>query len=117
MAACSDSLDKAPSAPNAYEACLKIANAAPAESGACVTQEYAAQTARLNLAYEELLVQSAPETQQQLQKDQRAWLKFRASNCRFFAVTGYDRKASINEEQCLLNVTASRAVELRQLIR
>lgn len=87
------------------------------EMNQCAKKAFEAADAKLNPAYQRLLAMLDAEEKAQLQEAQRAWLKYRDTNCEFVAdeykggsirpmILGY----------CLADVTKRRTTELRTQI-
>ncbi len=81
----------------------------------CIGAEIQRQDARLNKAYKALTASLTPERKKQLQEAQRAWIKFRDSNCGFYYDPDGGSMARVSANDCLMNMTASRAKELESL--
>lgn len=95
----------------AYGACIARARSNTVQLGMCEQTEMAAQDARLNKAYQQVMRQlaKAPSRQIALRNEQRSWLKERDYSCKV------DRQ-TLNSS-CLVSKTASRANELERMIR
>jgi uncharacterized protein YecT (DUF1311 family) len=100
-----------------FDACLDKAGGATPAMIDCISAELARQDTLLNEHYRKLMAFVSPQRRPALQEAQRAWIKFRDTNCDFY----YDRDggsaARIDAKECLLNMTADRAKELAQLAR
>jgi len=95
----------------AYRACLARARSNTVQLGMCEQTEMAAQDARLNKAYQQVMGQLAkdPQKQMALRSEQRSWLKARDYGCKVDSQT-------VNSS-CVVEKTASRADELEKMIR
>jgi len=96
---------------SAYKACLARARKNTVQLGMCEQTEMAAQDARLNKAYQQVMGQLAqdPPKQAALRNAQRSWLKERDYSCKVDHQTLND--------SCLVGKTAARADELERMIR
>ena len=81
----------------------------------CILAETVRQDARLNENYKNLLSKLAAERKSALIEAQRAWIKFRDTNCGFYADPEGGSAARMAANECILNATAQRATELRLL--
>ena len=95
----------------AYRGCLERAHRNTVQLGLCEQTEMAAQDARLNKAYQQVMHQLArdPARQMALRDRQRSWLKERDYTCKVDHETLND--------SCLVGKTAARANELERMIR
>jgi uncharacterized protein YecT (DUF1311 family) len=78
----------------------------------CIGSETKVQDARLNKAYKYVIATLSPSRKTELQEAQRAWIKFRDANCRFYLDPDGGTMASVNSADCLMSTTANRAKEL-----
>ena len=95
----------------AYGACLTRARSNTVQLAMCEQTEMAAQDARLNKAYQQVMSQLAkdPSRQTALRNEQRSWLKERDYGCKVDDQTV--------DSSCVVGKTASRANELERMIR
>jgi uncharacterized protein YecT (DUF1311 family) len=95
----------------AYGACLARARSNTVQLGMCEQTEMAAQDARLNKAYQQVMSQLAkdPPKQMALRSKQRSWLKERDYGCKVDHQTV--------DSSCVVGRTAARANELEKMIR
>jgi len=95
----------------AYAACLARARSNTVQLGMCEQTEMAAQDARLNKAYQQVMGQLAkdPPKRMALRSEQRSWLKARDYSCKVDQQT-------VNSS-CVVGKTAARANELEKMIR
>jgi uncharacterized protein YecT (DUF1311 family) len=98
-----------------YSTCLEQSNGVSAEMINCILAETVRQDARLNKNYKNLLSKLAAERKSALIEAQRAWIKFRDTNCGFYADPEGGSAARMAANECILNATAQRATELRLL--
>lgn len=78
----------------------------------CINDELERQDARLNKVYKEVMALLSPERQKALREAQRAWIKYRDTNCNFYYDPEGGSLARIKGNACFLEATASRANEL-----
>jgi uncharacterized protein YecT (DUF1311 family) len=57
----------------------------------------------------------SPERKKELLEAQRAWIRFRDTNCRFYDDPAAGTSARVSANECVLNATADRAKELKLL--
>ncbi|WP_157272192.1 lysozyme inhibitor LprI family protein [Azohydromonas aeria] len=95
-----------------FSACMDQSNGVTATMLACMSAETRRQDARLNQAYKAVMAQLSEARQKELRDAQRAWLKFREANCRFYADPEGGTIATVNASDCLMSATAARAREL-----
>jgi uncharacterized protein YecT (DUF1311 family) len=81
----------------------------------CITTEHKLQDARLNKAYKALSADLQPARKTQLLEAQRAWIKFRDTNCSFYADPDGGSMARVNANDCVMRATTERARELEAL--
>jgi uncharacterized protein YecT (DUF1311 family) len=95
----------------AYGACLARARRNTVQLAMCEQTEMAAQDARLNKAYQQVMGQLAKDPQRQaaLRGEQRSWLKARDYGCKVDHQTV--------DSSCIVGKTASRANELEKMVR
>ncbi len=78
----------------------------------CIDAEIKRQDARLNKAYKAVVADLNPERKKQLLGAQRAWLKFRDTNCDFYDDPEGGTTARVQAVDCVMTMTANRATEL-----
>ena len=98
-----------------YSICLERANGVTAEMMSCILAETIRQDARLNQNYQNLIPKLSPERKNELIEAERAWMKFRDTNCGFYADPAGGSAARMAANECFLNATADRAKELQLL--
>lgn len=81
----------------------------------CIAAETKAQDARLNKAYKELITQLTAKRKKQLQDAQRLWISYRDANCGFYADPDGGTMATVSAADCVMSMTAKRAIELESL--
>ena len=95
-----------------YSICMDKAGGVTVNMLDCMGAETKHQDARLNQAYKDVMARLSPERKKQLQEAQRAWIKYRDANCRFYADPDGGSIATVNSNDCFMSATASRAREL-----
>ncbi|WP_429562726.1 lysozyme inhibitor LprI family protein [Paraburkholderia sp. MM6662-R1] len=96
-------------------ACMNRANGVTPDRLNCMAAETDAQKKLLTTNYARLMKLTEPERKAQLENAQRAWIKWRDANCGFYEDPANGTGAEIEASSCLLNTTAVRANELRDL--
>jgi uncharacterized protein YecT (DUF1311 family) len=99
-----------------YVTCLDKANGVTFAMIDCIAVETSRQDTRLNENYKTLTSKISPKRKQALLDGQRAWIKFRDANCKFYGDPEGGTSARLSANECLLNATADRAKELKLLI-
>jgi uncharacterized protein YecT (DUF1311 family) len=100
-----------------FETCLdKAAGVTPAMID-CISTELKRQDTLLNDNYRKLMASLSAGRKKTLQEAQRAWIKFRDTNCDFYYDPDGGTAARVDARECLLNATADRAQELAALTR
>jgi uncharacterized protein YecT (DUF1311 family) len=100
-----------------FEACMDKSGGVTQGMVECMVAETKRHDARLNKAYKALMGSLNPERQKQLQEAQRAWLKFRDTNCAFYYDPDGGTLARVEANDCVMNMTANRAKELEALAK
>jgi uncharacterized protein YecT (DUF1311 family) len=98
-----------------YSTCLDKSNGVTVEMINCILAETIRQDARLNEHYKRLTSKLATKRKNTLIEAQRNWIKFRDTNCGFYADPEGGSAATLAAHECILNATAQRAKELRLL--
>jgi uncharacterized protein YecT (DUF1311 family) len=99
-----------------YLACLDKANGVTFSMIDCIVAETSRQDNQLNANYKRLTSKISPKRKEALLNAQRAWIRFRDSNCNFYGDPEGGTSARLSANECLLNATADRAKELKLLI-
>jgi uncharacterized protein YecT (DUF1311 family) len=99
-----------------YSACLDKANGVTVEMIDCIGAETKRQDVRLNENYRRLLSKVSLHRKRELLEAQRAWMRFRDANCRFYYDPEGGSLSRVIAAECILSATADRAKELKQLI-
>ena len=99
----------------AYAACQAKA-VSTFEVTECMYNEYVPQDNRLNAIYKKLNTQVSTERKTQLIEAQRAWVKYRDTNCMFYANPEGGTAATISSNLCILDMTVQRANELDKFV-
>lgn len=95
-----------------FSVCMDKADGVTQNMVECIDAEIKRQDARLNKAYKALVADLNPERKKQLLEAQRAWLKFRDTNCAFYYDPDGGTIARVQAVDCMMTMTASRAKEL-----
>jgi uncharacterized protein YecT (DUF1311 family) len=95
-----------------FSVCMDKAEGVTQNMVECIDAETKRQDARLNKAYKALVADLNPERKKQLLEAQRAWLKFRDTNCAFYYDPEGGTIARVQAVDCLMTMTANRATEL-----
>ena len=99
----------------AYARCVAQADGVMPSMFDCSTNERRVQDVRLNGAYKATLGALAPERRDDLRDAQRAWIAFRDAECRLLGPDDYGQLGHLLELECLLRMTAERALALEAL--
>jgi uncharacterized protein YecT (DUF1311 family) len=99
-----------------YLTCLDKANGVTFSMIDCIVAETSRQDNQLNANYKRLTSKISPKRKEALLNAQRAWIRFRDSNCNFYGDPEGGTSARLSANECLLNATADRAKELKLLI-
>lgn len=99
----------------AYQSCMNNSSGATFEMIDCISAEYQYQDTLLNAAYKKLMRNLSTDRQKALKEAQKAWIKFRDSNCDFYYDPDGGSMARITSNDCLMSMTAERAKELNDL--
>jgi uncharacterized protein YecT (DUF1311 family) len=83
----------------------------------CISAETQRQDQYLNKSYKALMATLSSARKEQLQEAQRAWIKFRDSNCSFYLDPNGGSMSRVSAGECVMTMTASRANELVNLTR
>ena len=81
----------------------------------CIVTENKLQDTRLNKAYKALSADLPPTRKAQLLEAQRAWIKFRDTNCNFYDDPDGGSLARVSANECVMRATTERARELEAL--
>lgn len=95
-----------------FSVCMDKAEGVTQNMVECIDAEIKRQDARLNKAYKAVMADLNPERKKQLLEAQRAWLKFRDTNCAFYFDPEGGTIARVQAVDCMMTMTASRAKEL-----
>jgi uncharacterized protein YecT (DUF1311 family) len=98
-----------------YLTCLDKASGVTVEMVSCISAETKRQDVRLNENYNKLGAKLSANRKKALLEAQRAWIKFRDANCRFYYDPDGGSSARVAADECLLNATADRVRELKLL--
>lgn len=100
-----------------FGACLDKAGGVTSSMVECILTETKVQDARLNVNYKKLLSTSAPGRKNALLEAQRAWIRYRDLNCKFYDDPDGGSMARIDSNDCVMRTTAERAKELGDFMR
>ncbi len=99
----------------AYLACMDKSNGVTVEMLDCMSAELTRQDARLNENYKRLMSKLSAKRKGGLLEAQRAWIKFRDTNCSFYYDPEGGSAAHLASTDCTLSATVDRATELKKL--
>jgi uncharacterized protein YecT (DUF1311 family) len=97
-------------------ACMQRAGGVTPDIIDCISAETKVHDARLNESYKALMAALSEPRKKELLEVQRAWLKYRELNCKFYFDPNGGTIARVEANDCFLKLTAERAVELKSLI-
>ena len=100
-----------------YLTCMDKSSGNTAGMTDCISAETARQDARLNENYKRLMSKLSAKRRNALREAQRAWVKFRDTNCSFYFDPDGGTAALLDGRDCFLQATANRAKELGNLAR
>ena len=98
-----------------YSACMDKSKGVTGEMLDCISAEFTRQDDRLNENYKRLMSKLSGTRKEGLLEAQRAWIKFRDTNCNFHYDPDGGSAAHLAGSDCMLNATADRATELKNL--
>lgn len=98
-----------------FFACMEKSGGIPSGMIACIDRETQRHDARLNQTYTAVMDELSPERKKQLQEVQRNWIRFRDSNCSFYADPDGGTLARVSASKCMMSTTAIRARELEEM--
>jgi uncharacterized protein YecT (DUF1311 family) len=96
-----------------YSTCLAQSNGVTLEMINCMLAETRRQDVRLNENFKKLISELGTERKKALVEAQRAWIKFRDTNCGFYADPEGGSAARMAANECILNSIVDRAKELQ----
>src|SRR5262245_22070713 len=99
-----------------FSKCLNQANGVSSEIINCVLAETIRQDAQLNDQYKKLMTKLSEEGSKALIEAQRAWIRFRDTNCGLYNDPQAGSIAQLTSHECFLNAITDRAKELKLLI-
>ncbi len=82
----------------------------------CTNTENSVQDKRLNVAYKKLISRQNAARVKQLTEVQKLWIKYRDANCGFYYDPDGGSMARILANDCMLQMTKDRAIELESLM-
>lgn len=95
-----------------FLSCMDKSDGVTANMLDCLGQETKRQDVRLGKVYKEVMSQLEPARKQQLLEAQRAWIKFRDANCKFYNDPDGGTLAMVSGSNCFMLAIATRAKEL-----
>lgn len=99
-----------------FSTCMDQSGGVTGAMLSCIRAETAIQDARLNTAYQAFREQLSEARRLELRTVQRLWIKYRDANCGFYADPEGGSLATVMSNDCVLQETASRAIELERFI-
>jgi uncharacterized protein YecT (DUF1311 family) len=97
-----------------YLTCMDKASGETSSMNDCTGAETDRQDARLNDNYKRLMSKLSEDRKKELLEAQRAWIRFRDANCRFYG-EGVGSISALAVNDCILDATVDRAKELKRL--
>ena len=114
---CTNLLAKDVSLTAQFSACVNKSGGVTSSLIECISAETQRQDARLNKAYQTLVGLLGADRRRQLQGAQRAWIRFRDTNCAFYMDAEGGSLARLSANDCVMSMTANRAEELETFLR
>ena len=100
----------------AYSQCMDAAGGVTSSMNECNGAEIKRQDARLNQGYKAAMAGLEPAQQGKLRDAQRAWIKYRDTNCAMYYTLTGGTIDLLNGAACTLSMTKARADELATLL-
>jgi uncharacterized protein YecT (DUF1311 family) len=100
---------------NSYKICMDKA-ISTIDIIECTNTENSVQDKRLNVAYKKLISRQNAARVKQLTEVQKLWIKYRDANCGFYYDPDGGSMARILANDCMLQMTKDRAIELESLM-
>jgi len=95
-----------------FSKCMDKSDGVTVEMLGCIAAETKLQDARLNKVYKDVIVELSEPRKKELRDAQRAWIKYRDANCKFYNDPDGGTMASVRSSDCFMMTTASRVKEL-----
>lgn len=95
-----------------YTKCYNDPHWNTASMSICIGEETERQDALLNKRYKKMIALLSDERKEALKDAQRAWIKYRDTNCNWYNDPNGGTSAGISASQCYLNMTVSRLIEM-----
>lgn len=95
-----------------FTACLNASGGATPDILDCIEAETQVWDKALNDAYKRTMSKLPEARRSGLQAAQRAWIKFRDANCAFMNDPDGGQEAHMAANECVLRMTAERAIEV-----
>jgi uncharacterized protein YecT (DUF1311 family) len=99
-----------------YLTCARNSEGVTSKILDCISNELDQQDSRLNEAYKKLVSKLPKGRKRSLVEAQRAWIKFRKTNCAFYHDPNGGSAAHVEANECFLKATVDRAKELEKLL-
>jgi uncharacterized protein YecT (DUF1311 family) len=99
-----------------FSVCMEQSQGVTPKMFDCLGDELNRQDSRLNDNYKKLMSKLSPNRKKMLLGAQRAWIKFRKTNCDFYFDPDGGSAARISASDCSVTTTAARAKELKDLL-
>lgn len=112
---CAAGAQETPVLSKQFSGCMERSGGITAGMIACIEAETQRHDVRLNNAYKAVMDELTPERKTLLQEVQRTWLKFRDTNCGFYADPDGGTLARVSASKCVMSTTAIRARELEDM--
>ena len=100
-----------------FKTCMDKSGGVTIEMIDCMNAELKIQDSKLNANYKALLASLSEPRKKDFIEAQRAWLRYRELNCKFYLDPEGGSLARIEANDCFLRLTAERATELKSLPR
>lgn len=98
-----------------FDSCMNRSGGVTIGMIECMVQETEKQDARLNREYKKIMSQLSDERKKTLLVAQRAWIRYRDSNCAFYADPEGGTMARVLANSCVMSMTAERADEITSI--
>tara|TARA_B100001939_G_C16524616_1_gene439368 strand:- start:68 stop:493 length:426 start_codon:yes stop_codon:yes gene_type:complete len=100
------------------ENCINSSNGNDQFMRECLAEETEKWDKRLNTAYQELKSLMPPDVFAELKQGQLSWIKYKQKTCDYaFDSAGGGTASFVVANNCILNLTIPRALELEELVR
>ena len=99
-----------------FSVCMEQSQGVTPKMFDCLGDELDRQNARLNDSYKKLMSKLSPNRKKMLREAQRAWIKFRETNCDFYFDPDGGSAARVAASDCSVTTTPARVKELKDLL-